>query len=164
MDELEPSVERPDLILILDTNIWLDWLVFKDSATTKLIAAHQTGQVRILAGPQARDEFADVITRDKFGLGMAAQAACLTQFDQLARIVPPAPEHQATNLPSLLCTDPDDQQFLDLAIQTGADYLLSKDKALLKLARRARRDYRFDIVTLATWNAGQRIMPRPATV
>jgi predicted nucleic acid-binding protein len=36
------------------------------------------------------------------------------------------------------CTDPDDQVFIDLALACKARWLLSKDRALLKLARRAR--------------------------
>ena len=38
------------------------------------------------------------------------------------------------------CSDRDDQKFLDLAYTARADWLVTKDKALLKLARRARRD------------------------
>ena len=37
----------------------------------------------------------------------------------------------------LRCTDPDDQKFLDLALQLGRCTLLSRDRAVLKLARRA---------------------------
>ncbi|MGB3427088.1 MAG: PIN domain-containing protein, partial [Burkholderiaceae bacterium] len=40
----------------------------------------------------------------------------------------------------IACTDPHDQKFLDLAYTARADWLVTKDKALLKLARRARRD------------------------
>ncbi len=35
------------------------------------------------------------------------------------------------------CRDPDDQPFIDLAVQHGAQ-LISRDLAVLKLARRAR--------------------------
>jgi len=38
----------------------------------------------------------------------------------------------------LACTDLSDQKFLDLAHTARADWLVTKDKALLKLARRAR--------------------------
>ena len=36
------------------------------------------------------------------------------------------------------CTDPDDQKFLDLALHAHAKWLVSRDKALLRLARKAR--------------------------
>ena len=38
------------------------------------------------------------------------------------------------NLPH--CSDPDDQKFLELAAAVAADFLVSKDKALLELERR----------------------------
>ena len=37
------------------------------------------------------------------------------------------------------CTDPDDQKFIDLALHSGAQWLLSRDRAVLKLAREARQ-------------------------
>ncbi|MBX3622048.1 MAG: PIN domain-containing protein [Rhizobacter sp.] len=36
----------------------------------------------------------------------------------------------------LRCTDPDDQKFIDLAV-ANARWLVSRDRAVLKLARRA---------------------------
>jgi len=43
--------------------------------------------------------------------------------------MPPAP-----TLPA--CKDPDDQKFLELAVGAGATHLLTRDRALLKMARR----------------------------
>jgi predicted nucleic acid-binding protein len=34
------------------------------------------------------------------------------------------------------CTDTDDQKFVDLALDAGAQWLITRDRALLKLARR----------------------------
>ena len=39
----------------------------------------------------------------------------------------------------LRCSDPDDQQFIDLAIARRAHALLTRDRAVLRLAPRARR-------------------------
>ena len=36
------------------------------------------------------------------------------------------------------CTDTDDQKFIELALDAGAQWLVTRDRALLKLARRAR--------------------------
>jgi predicted nucleic acid-binding protein len=38
-----------------------------------------------------------------------------------------------------LCKDPDDQKFLELAFSSGADVLITKDRALLDLSRRKKR-------------------------
>jgi uncharacterized protein len=40
---------------------------------------------------------------------------------------------------ALACTDPHDQKFIDLSLSAQADALITKDKALLKIAKRARR-------------------------
>ena len=153
MNQPNPCVEYPQTTLVLDTNIWLDWLVFKDQATARLIAARHAGQVRILAGVTGRGELAEVISRRQFGLNETAQTECMAQFDAATQVVCSADHRMKKTLDSLRCTDPDDQQFVELAVAGRADYLLSKDKALLKLSRRARRDYRLQIMTLAGWNA-----------
>ncbi len=46
-----------------------------------------------------------------------------------------------------VCSDPDDQKFLELALACGAAYLVTKDRALLELARRSDRALPFRIVT-----------------
>ncbi|MFT7776961.1 putative toxin-antitoxin system toxin component, PIN family [Roseateles sp.] len=38
----------------------------------------------------------------------------------------------------LVCRDPDDQKFIDLALAARARWLISRDKAVLALAKRAR--------------------------
>ena len=50
------------------------------------------------------------------------------------------------------CTDPDDQKFIDLALSLPGATLLSRDRAVLKLARRA-RPLGMTIVTPQAWSA-----------
>jgi predicted nucleic acid-binding protein len=45
-----------------------------------------------------------------------------------------------------LCEDPDDQKFLQLAWHAHAGHLLTRDKALLKLARRVAELGRFAVL------------------
>jgi predicted nucleic acid-binding protein len=45
------------------------------------------------------------------------------------------------------CSDPDDQKFIELASASGAQILVSKDRAVLKLRRRCASQFR--IVTPA---------------
>ncbi|MGV3656140.1 MAG: PIN domain-containing protein, partial [Noviherbaspirillum sp.] len=49
------------------------------------------------------------------------------------------------------CRDKDDQKFLELARDAGAAALITKDKALLKLAGKARRAGLFAILTPQAW-------------
>jgi predicted nucleic acid-binding protein len=50
------------------------------------------------------------------------------------RIDSTAAEAERAQLPT--CRDPDDQKFLEAALNSRADFLLTKDRALLDLARR----------------------------
>jgi predicted nucleic acid-binding protein len=55
------------------------------------------------------------------------------------------PEPQRAGLPR--CRDPDDQKFLEAALAAHADFLITKDRALLHVARRRSRALPFRIVT-----------------
>ena len=80
------------------------------------------------------DEFTQVIMREKFELATDARFGILRDWDRLA-----TPVERVFAAP-FACSDRDDQKFLDLAYTARADWLVTRDKALLKLARRARRD------------------------
>ena len=49
------------------------------------------------------------------------------------------------------CSDRDDQKFLETALQARADILITKDKALLKLARKTARAGLFSIIAPQAW-------------
>jgi putative PIN family toxin of toxin-antitoxin system len=124
-----PLTSRP--AVVLDTNVVLDWLLFDEPAVAGLATAVAQGHVRWLASAAMRDELAHVLQR---GLGPRRQADpthLLRVWDALARPAAAAATHP------LRCTDPDDQKFLDLALASGARWLVSRDRALLRLRRRA---------------------------
>ena len=117
--------------LVLDTNVLLDLWLFDDPSVRALRAGIEAGRLRPLRSTDCDAEFAEVIGRGQFGLDEAARQEMLARWmrysEPIANIAP-AP---------LTCADPDDQKFLDAAFSAGADWLLTRDKALLKLARRA---------------------------
>jgi len=118
---------------VIDTNVLLDFWVFDDPAARPLRAAVEGGRVGALRSGDCIDELTSVLLRDRFPLATEARFALLRDWDRLATPVErvfPAP---------LACSDTADQKFLDLAYTARADWLVTKDKALLKLARRAGR-------------------------
>jgi putative PIN family toxin of toxin-antitoxin system len=123
--------------LVLDTNIVLDMLVFRDLRTHALHAALFDEPVMPdllwLATAPMREELARVLAYPHIAVRLAfhgLQAGqVLSHFDARVRIVPVAPKALAT------CKDPDDQKFIDLAVSHGAT-LLSKDKAVLCMRKR----------------------------
>jgi predicted nucleic acid-binding protein len=133
-------------LIVLDTNAVLDWLLFADPSMALVAAAIANGHVQWIATAAMRDEFSHVLSR---GLA-AARGADPTRLQPHWRqrcsehpTAPPSPKH-------LRCTDADDQKFLDLALATGARWLISRDRALLKLHRRASA-HKLVIVTPAQW-------------
>lgn len=123
----------PPPSVVLDTNVLLDWLVFRDPSTAALANAIAAGRLRWLASAAMRREFDQVLGRPALASWQPDAAAAAGAWDRyavLAGVEPP---------PGLLrCTDPDDQVFIDLALHARAAWLLTRDRALLALAKRAR--------------------------
>ncbi|KQV54941.1 hypothetical protein ASC95_29445 [Pelomonas sp. Root1217] len=111
----------------------MDWLVFNDPRVKALAAALGSGELRWLVAPAMRDEIRHVL-----GRGVAASyspdlALIEAKFDAHSEGV-----DAAEPSPRLVCRDPDDQKFIDLALARGARWLVSRDKALLALRKRAK--------------------------
>lgn len=125
--------------VVLDTNIWLDWLVFRDLSLLHLKKAFSDGQAEIFIDAACEAELERVLAYDlaRHTLAAAAQAACLAECRRIAqRVEAAAPEAERKLLPR--CADPDDQKFLELALAARADVLVTKDHKLLELARRTK--------------------------
>ena len=142
------------LRLVLDTNVWLDWLVFKDAALEPIKHAQTTGRIEICIDDACERELAAVLAYDlgKHTLDVNSREVKLTEYKRIACPHPSPPPLRRgggkDELPALpKCSDPDDQKFLELARACGADYLVTKDKALLVLARRKTRPPPCRIVT-----------------
>ena len=80
-------------------------------------------------------------------LDESSRAAAAARFDALIKVVAPAPA--LVRLP--VCTDRDDQKFLEVARDAGAEILITKDKALLKLARKTAAAGMFRILVPEAW-------------
>jgi predicted nucleic acid-binding protein len=116
---------------VLDTNVLLDLWLFDDPSVLSLRAGIEAGRLQPLRSADCDAEFEEVIGRQAFGLDPASRRSVLARWMECSK--PIATVMQAP----LACTDPDDQKFLDAAYSAGADWLLTRDKSLLKLARRA---------------------------
>lgn len=137
-------------LAVLDTNVVLDWLVFRDPGCDMLRDALATGAVRWCGSAVMRSELAHVLGRGVARAWEPDIAALWSQWD--LRCTELAESGRSSTSPRLRCSDPDDQMFIDFALAHGARWLLSKDRAVLKLARRA-RPLGLDIVTPAGWAA-----------
>lgn len=121
--------------VVLDTNAVLDWLVFRHPACAGWSGWLESGSVRWLSSRALRDELAHVLGRGVASAWAPDLAALWAHWERWSTPVEPAPLAGAAT--RLRCTDADDQKFVDLALAHGARWLVSRDKAVLKLARRA---------------------------
>ena len=117
--------------VVIDTNVLLDWLVFGDPGVARLSAALRDGRLHWVATQPMLDELRHVLGRPPLSARRADHVEdAIGQFCRLVAAPPAAP-------PRMLCTDPDDQKFIDLALHRRSPWLISRDRALLKLRRRA---------------------------
>ncbi len=116
---------------VLDTNVVLDLMHFADPRALPIRHALETGRIECRASAATLEELQRVLGYPEFGLTRPAQRALLARYQALAPCID-AP--CVADLPR--CRDADDQKFLELAAVAGARVLVSKDRALLKLAGR----------------------------
>ena len=151
-----PGSETGDPVIalkwVLDTNVVLDWLLFDDALLNPLRVAVGEGRLTIVTHPFAIGELRRVLGYPDLGLDATRQKAVLQSYEAQTSCVD-LPQIEYANLPKGFprCRDPDDDLFLALAYHSRADALVSRDKAVLALRRRAEK-FGFNIL-----NAGQLI-------
>ena len=120
-------------MIVIDTNIVLDLFVFKDPLAQPLAQALASQKYKWIATVPMRDELARVLDYPNIVLRLSgaqrSAAEVLAQFDGHVQWMDVAPRAH------LICRDPDDQKFIDLALAHQA-VLLSKDRAVLCMAKR----------------------------
>ena len=120
---------------VLDTNVVLDWLVFRDPRAQPLAARLERRELLWLATPGMRQELAWMLDHASLAKWAPDRERALAVFDAHATVCEP-PSMPAPA--GLRCSDADDQPFIDLAVAGRARWLFSHDRAVLKLARRLR--------------------------
>jgi putative PIN family toxin of toxin-antitoxin system len=137
--------------LVLDTNVCLDLFVFRDARWESLYNALKNGTVEAVTREDCRTEWLIVLDYPHLPLDANSKPQCALEFDALIKSTcqPGSVWQAVTPLP--LCSDPDDQKFLELARDARADALITKDKALLKLAKKNARAGLFKIMSPETW-------------
>ncbi len=123
-------------IAVLDTNVVLDWLLFGNPQCAPLQQALTTAALRWVATAEMRDELAHVLAGGRLDRWSPDLPLLWSQWNKHCVEVPTPPP--ASRAARLRCSDPDDQKFVDLAVACGARWLLSRDRAVLKLRRRLR--------------------------
>ncbi len=121
--------------LVLDTNVILDLLVFKDPSTEPIRLLLDAQQVDAVRTPASMAELIDVIGRPAFKLSQEEQETIREAWESSSRLL----EDAAIEPAPFTCRDPDDQVFINMAYSIRPAFLLSKDLRVLELQAIAKR-------------------------
>lgn len=125
------------LRVVLDTNVVMALWHFDDPQLAALKTWAEGDDVRLLANPASLGELQRVLAYRQFAIPPERQAALLADYAVRVSTLPEPDDIQLTALTSLpRCGDRDDQKFIELAVYGQAHVLVSRDKLVLKLARR----------------------------
>jgi putative PIN family toxin of toxin-antitoxin system len=138
--------------IVIDTNVCLDLFVFHDPRWAPLLAALHERTVEAVTRNDCRTEWLKVLEYRHLPLNADSRPAAVAKFDAFIACLDGEAARPRSEVRLPICTDPDDQKFLELARDSGAGILITKDKALLKLARKTARAGLFYIITPEKWS------------
>ena len=120
--------------IVIDTNVLLGLWLFSEPSLSGLRVALDDGTVTAVRCAETDAEFAEVLARpDLLDVDPARQQLIMESWRCRALLT------RLTASAQWICRDPLDQKFLDLAVSAGAGWLLTRDRDLLKLAKKARQ-------------------------
>jgi putative PIN family toxin of toxin-antitoxin system len=131
------------LKIILDTNVCLDLFVFCDPRWSQINAGLKDRTLQAITRADCRDEWLAVLHYTHLPITDNTRGAIVTTFDEFIDVE----DFPIKNIKLPVCTDKDDQKFLEIARDADAQFLVTKDKALLKLARKTQQLNLFIIET-----------------
>jgi putative PIN family toxin of toxin-antitoxin system len=121
-------------LVVIDTNIALDLLVFDNPDCVPLAAALAADELRWIVTAPMRTELARVLGYPLIAKRLAHRqmeaTSVLEAFDARVHLLADTPPRAPC-----VCKDPDDQVFIDLAVAQRA-LLISKDQAVLTMRKR----------------------------
>jgi putative PIN family toxin of toxin-antitoxin system len=137
--------------VVLDTNVCLDLFVFHDPRCSALLTALRDGHLEAVTRSDCRKEWLAVLDYPHLPLDDESRAAATQEFDALINCIDITESRPRMNVQLPMCSDRDDQKFLEIARDSAAHILITKDKALLKLARKITKAGLFGIITPEAW-------------
>lgn len=136
MNEVDPLPCLPSR-LVLDTNVVMALWHFDDPGLAALKAFCEQKDIRLLSRADCLDELQRVLAYRQFAIEPAHQSVIHAAYLQRVECLPEPDEAAQTEVDALpRCKDRDDQKFLAVAWLGRVDFLLTRDKLLLRLARK----------------------------
>ena len=113
--------------VVVDTNVWVSRLLLSGSVAA-LALDKALGSSEVMVSESLVAELANVLSREKFDRYVSVQdrEEFLRRVPKVATVAPVLTEVE-------VCRDPDDNQVLALALDSGSDYIITGDRNLLVL-------------------------------
>ncbi|NEX59813.1 putative toxin-antitoxin system toxin component, PIN family [Noviherbaspirillum galbum] len=137
--------------IVIDTNVCLDLFVFHDPRWSALLLALHERRVEAVTRDDCRDEWRAVLHYSHLPLDDRSRPVADAEFAALIQVIGRQDLVPRVDVVLPKCKDTDDQKFLEIARDAGAEVLITKDKALLKLAKRTARAGLFQILPPEKW-------------
>ena len=113
--------------IVLDTNVLMSGIFF-GGAPGNILNAWQAGQIRLAVSPEIIEEYiatAEILSERYESIPLEPVITLLTMHSEL---------WQSPLLDDQVCSDLDDDKFLACALASGAECVVSGDKALLRVS------------------------------
>jgi hypothetical protein len=142
----------PPKLVIIDSQSLFDWMVFRNPVCSGWDSVLAGQDWKWIFTSEMKGEF-DFVAAKGFGDRWPVDEPAVASTWSLRghQVETPAPMAAAARLH---CTDADDQKFIDLAVATRAHTLVTRDKALLRLARKALERHGVRVCRPEAWTAG----------
>lgn len=114
-------------IVVLDTNIMVSALLVPGSNPARVLRQFRDGEWKLAVSPAILEEYARVLRRGRFELDRGEVQDLLAEIQTRALVV--IPSRHFAEIPD----DPADNEFLDVAVEAGAEAIVSGDNHLLDL-------------------------------
>lgn len=113
--------------VVLDTNVLVSGLLVPGSPPARILQQFRNGKWSLVVSPAIIEEYGRVLRRRRFGFSLEKVESVLAEIQSRAWVVIPSQRFDA------IPQDPPDNEFLDVAFEAKAGYLISGDSHLLDL-------------------------------
>jgi putative PIN family toxin of toxin-antitoxin system len=114
--------------IIIDTNLWISFLITKDFTKLDEIIFSRHGV--LVFSQELLDEFLEVARRPKFRRFFSSD-----DIEEILETIDEYADFVKVQTKTEVCRDPKDNFLLSLSIDGNADFLLTGDKDLLELSK-----------------------------
>jgi putative PIN family toxin of toxin-antitoxin system len=108
--------------VVIDTNVLVSALLKDNSPPAFILALIREGMITACLSKDILEEYREVFKRDKFHIVKNEASQLITLLRKKALLVEPKARI------TVITDDPDDNMFLECAVEAGADFLITGNK------------------------------------